>query len=198
VAVLFAAIARRWDFPVPRSSDARCLFRMTSRRLRSPRRMSWDRQKNNHKIAHSKPMISIDKRTRCRELAPGSQERSTLAAAPPNTRRRLSGWSSKIKTCCTVLLPAELVGGSCTACLMIKNLFVPVPSRRPRERKRNGLAERSSAGSLRTGALNVLARWWELLFFIAYAIAGHHIAAMARQWDLFVLLTKTSLLPHSR
>jgi hypothetical protein len=36
VAVLFAAIARRWDFPVPRSSDASCLFRMTSRRLRQP------------------------------------------------------------------------------------------------------------------------------------------------------------------
>src|SRR5437763_15361532 len=35
-AVLFAAIARRWDFPVPRSSDARCLFRMRSRRLRQP------------------------------------------------------------------------------------------------------------------------------------------------------------------
>src|SRR5205814_2824087 len=36
VAALFAAIARRWDFPVPRSSDARCLFRMRSRRLRQP------------------------------------------------------------------------------------------------------------------------------------------------------------------
>src|SRR5438045_8502799 len=36
VAVLFAAMARRWDFPVPRSSDARCLFRMRSRRLRQP------------------------------------------------------------------------------------------------------------------------------------------------------------------
>jgi hypothetical protein len=33
VAVLFAAIARRWDFPVPRSSDAGCLFWMRSRRL---------------------------------------------------------------------------------------------------------------------------------------------------------------------
>jgi hypothetical protein len=30
-AVLFAAIARRWDFPVPRSKDASCLFRMRSR-----------------------------------------------------------------------------------------------------------------------------------------------------------------------
>jgi len=36
MAVLFAAIARRWDFPVPRSSDASCLFRMRSRRLRQP------------------------------------------------------------------------------------------------------------------------------------------------------------------
>ena len=36
VAVLFAAIARRWDFPVPRSSDASCLFRMRSRRLCQP------------------------------------------------------------------------------------------------------------------------------------------------------------------
>src|SRR5205814_6810222 len=36
VAVLFAAMARRWDFPVPRSSDARCLFRMRSRRLCQP------------------------------------------------------------------------------------------------------------------------------------------------------------------
>jgi hypothetical protein len=35
-AVLFAAIARRWDFPVPRSSDASCLFRMRSRRLCQP------------------------------------------------------------------------------------------------------------------------------------------------------------------
>jgi hypothetical protein len=33
VAVLFAAIERRWDFPVPRSSDAGCLFWMRSRRL---------------------------------------------------------------------------------------------------------------------------------------------------------------------
>src|SRR5207237_10587815 len=33
VAALFAAIASRWDFPVPRSSDASCLFRMRSRRL---------------------------------------------------------------------------------------------------------------------------------------------------------------------
>jgi hypothetical protein len=36
VAVLFAAIARRWDFPVPRSSDASCLFQMRSRRLCQP------------------------------------------------------------------------------------------------------------------------------------------------------------------
>jgi len=36
VAALFAAIARRWDFPVPRSSDASCLFRMRSRRLCQP------------------------------------------------------------------------------------------------------------------------------------------------------------------
>src|SRR5207253_3858089 len=36
VAVLFAAIARRWDFPVPRSSDASYLFRMRSRRLCQP------------------------------------------------------------------------------------------------------------------------------------------------------------------
>src|SRR6266576_2297042 len=36
VAVLFAAIARRWDCPVPRSSDASCLFRMRSRRLCQP------------------------------------------------------------------------------------------------------------------------------------------------------------------
>ena len=35
MAVLFAAIARRWDFPVPRSSDS-CLFRMRSRRLCQP------------------------------------------------------------------------------------------------------------------------------------------------------------------
>jgi hypothetical protein len=36
VAVLFAAIARRWDFPVPRSSHAYCLFRMRSRRFWQP------------------------------------------------------------------------------------------------------------------------------------------------------------------
>ena len=36
VTALFAAIARRWDFPVPRSSDASCLFRMRSRRLCQP------------------------------------------------------------------------------------------------------------------------------------------------------------------
>jgi hypothetical protein len=36
VTVLFAAIARRWDFPVPRSSDASCLFRMRSGRLCQP------------------------------------------------------------------------------------------------------------------------------------------------------------------
>jgi len=163
----------------------------------SPRRKSWDRQKNNHKIALSKPMISIDKRTRCRELTLRGRERSISVVAPPNTRRRLSGWSSKIKTCCTVLLSAEFVGGSCIACLMMKNLFAPMPGR-PREWTRNELAERSSAGSVRRGALNVLARWRELLFFIPYAMASHHITAMARPRDFLVLLATTSLLPRSR
>src|SRR6266481_8998128 len=89
VAVLFAAIARRWDFPVPRSSDAYCLFRVKFRRVvASPQRMSWDRQKNSQKIALRKPTISIDKRTRCRELAPGGRDGSISGAALPNTRRR--------------------------------------------------------------------------------------------------------------
>ena len=92
VVVLFAAIARRWDFPVPRSGDAYCLFWVSFWCVEpSPQRTSWDRQKNSHKIALNKPMSSIDKRTRCRELAPGGRGRSISAVALPNTRRRLSG-----------------------------------------------------------------------------------------------------------
>src|SRR5436190_19016174 len=126
VAALFAAIARRWDFPVPRSSDASCLFRMRSRRLCQPTTKvvgsSKEQPQNSAQQAHD----HYRQKDEVRELAPGSRERSTRAAAPPNTRRRLSGWSSKIKTCCTALLPAELVGGSCTARLMInKKSFRP-------------------------------------------------------------------------
>src|SRR5882757_10811102 len=103
VAVLFAAIARRWDFPVPRSSDASCLFRMRSRWLCQPTTKvvgsSKEQPQNSAQQAHDQ--------YRQKDEVP-------RACAGRSGRIDLRSGAAKHE--------AKALG------VMIKNLFVPVPS----------------------------------------------------------------------
>src|ERR1700726_4924922 len=68
-------------------------------------------QRSGQKIATKAPIVSIETRMSSHELAGGGAERWICGfTRRPKTRRRLSGWSSKIRICC-ILLRAAFVAG---------------------------------------------------------------------------------------
>jgi hypothetical protein len=93
-------------------------------------------QKSGQNIATKAPIVSIETRMSSHELAGGGAERWTCGfTRRPKTRRRLSGWSSKIRICCILLRAAFVAGRGCPKresnrrldCLMTKIFFARMP-----------------------------------------------------------------------
>src|ERR1700681_2568614 len=97
-------------------------------------------QKSGQNIATKAPTVSIETRMSSHELARGGAERWTCGfTRRPKTRRKLSGWSSKIRICC-ILLRAAFVAGrggperepnGRLDSLMTKIFFARMPGGRP-------------------------------------------------------------------
>src|ERR1700732_37156 len=71
-------------------------------------------QKSGQNIATKAPTVTIETRTTSHELAGGGAERWACGfTRRPKTRRRLSGWSSKIRIRCILLRAAFVAGRAC-------------------------------------------------------------------------------------
>src|ERR1700730_10659191 len=96
----FFAIPRPRDFEVPRLSDARSLFRMRCLRLAFNLVfvLTTHFQRIGQDIPINAPIVRIARRSSSQEVARcGADRRTCRFALGPNTKRRLSGWSSKIR-----------------------------------------------------------------------------------------------------
>ena len=120
-------------------------------------------------------------------------ERSTSGfARRPKTRRRLSGWLSKI-TMRRISLWAPFVDSSQPVCLMTKIFLVGrrCPSGDDVWAK---FGWRSMTG-LTSGVGNTMTRLRKPVLFMPHGKTGHHIAAMAHAWDFIVLRQRRSQPP---
>ena len=99
-------------------------------------RSRWEPQKSGQNIATMAPTVSIETRMSSHELTGGGAERWARGfTRRPKTRRRLSGWSSKIRICCIFLRAAFVAGRGCLEresnrrfdCLMTKIFFARMP-----------------------------------------------------------------------
>jgi hypothetical protein len=130
-------------------------------------------------IATVKTMTNSHELTRC------EPERSTYGfGRRPKTKRRLSGWLSKIRMC-RIFFPAAFVNDSRLVFLR-KKIFLAGPRCRPATEKVRPKFSSSLPLVLTNCVRDAIHRSSRRSLFMAYTTAADLLAAMARRWDLMI------------